>query len=161
MRLRTIRFAAPLLLSLVLVVGCSSDGDSDSGSASRSDDRSTSTSAADAAGGGSTESTVPNPKPPPAPDRTKYCQVWKRLVTTTAADFDSGDPSSVKAHYNAVLGVARELEAVAPLDIKGAVQVAIRETERVAQTGDTSANDTDESRVNGKRLQDYAAQYCK
>lgn len=163
MRLRTVRLAALLLIPVLLAAGCSSDGDGKD--EAKDADRTTTSTTADNGGttpdGVPVEDTVPNPTPPPAPDRTKYCQVWSRLMQTTGQDFDSSDPNSVKSHYNAVVGVARELESVAPLDIKGAVQVAIRESEKVAASGDTSANDTDESRVNGRRLQDYAGEHCK
>lgn len=174
------RCVALLLLPFLLLVGCSDDGDGDDGdsaSASTSASGSGSEASADGTtpttdegdkvteveGGGTiTEGTAPPnaPKPITAADREKYCAGWARLSAVSDKPYDSRDPNAVKAHYNELLGVARELLGVAPADIKGALEITIAGAERVAASGDTGADDSDEVRVNGQRLQDYAAEHC-
>jgi hypothetical protein len=164
MRQNVLRLFAPLLLLGLLFGGCSSNDDSKEASAKK--DKSTSTTADGTTDGTTTDGvptkdTVPNPKAPPPPSRTKYCETWAKLMQTDDVDFETEDPNAVKAHYTAVVKVARELAGVAPADIKGAVDVTIHELEKVVASGDTTSDNTDEARVNGKRLQDYAKQYCK
>lgn len=167
------RFVALLLVPFLLLVGCSDDDggeDTASGSASASGsvDRESSTNddgekVTELEGGGTmTEGTAPPNAPAAitAQDRREYCAVWGRLVAVNDKDYDSRDPNSVKAHYGEVVAVARELLAVSPIDIKGAVEVALKGAEAVASSGDTDADDTDEVRVNGRRLQEYAAEHC-
>ena len=166
MRMRSLRLLAPLLLFALLFGACSDDdgGDTASGSeasaSSSSDGSSEDTTGGTTADGVPVEDTVPNPKPPPPPDRTKYCEGWGRLMGVSDKEFDRNNPESVKAHYNELLGVARELLKVAPDDIRGALEITIAGAERIAASGDTSADDGDEVRVNGQRLQDYAAEHC-
>jgi hypothetical protein len=176
MRSRTIRTVALLLLPFLLLVGCSDDdGDDDSASGSGSgsasvdsDDRTTSTnedgSTVSSVEGGTITQGTPPPNAPPAitaAERREYCGVWGRLKAVGGKEYDHGDPNAVKAHYNELVAVARELLAAAPADIKGAVEITLKGAEQVAASGDTTADDTDEVRVNGQRLQDYAAQHCK
>lgn len=163
------RFCALLLLPFLLLVGCSDDddgGDAASGSSSVDVDREAETDDDGAQGtsGGTVAETERPPNAAPAitaADRREYCGVWARLKAVGDKEFDSGDPNAVKAHYNELVGVARELLAAAPADIKGAVEVTLKGAEQVAATGDTDADNTDEVRVNGQRLQDYAAEHCK
>ena len=172
MRSRTIRFVALLLLPFLLLVGCSDD-DGDGGEASGSasvdtDDRTTSTdedgTTVSSVEGGTITQGTPPPNAPPAitaDDRREYCGIWGRLKAVSDKPYDSDDPNAVKGHYNELVAVARELLGAAPADIKGAVEITLKGAEQVAASGDTKADDTDEVRVNGQRLQDYAAQHCK
>jgi hypothetical protein len=168
------RFVALLLLPFLLLAACSDDDDggddtaSSSSSGSASTDRETTTNedgekVTELEGGTMTEGTPPPNAPAPitAEDRGEYCNVWGRLVAVSAKDYDTRNPDSVKAHYNELVGVARELLAAAPIDIKGAVEQTLKGAEAVAASGDTDADDTDEVRVNGQRLQEYAAEHCK
>jgi hypothetical protein len=152
------RTIGALLLTALLLAGCSSGSDD----TSPADSDRTSTTDTHTTVSITTEPTLPSLAPEEIDvSASPYCAQWAEVRRLAGNDISDLDQAGVRAYYAKLVPVVEKLLSTAPTDLRPSVQIALTATQAAAQSGANEEFGTDPSIEAQKKLLTYAYDHCR
>lgn len=142
------RTIGALLLTALLLAGCSSGSD-DSSASDKGETIKTATTLPSLA----VEDIDVNASP--------YCAQWAEVRRVAGDDIGDLDESGVRAHYAELAPTVEKLLTTAPDELRSSVQGALDATRAAAESGTNESFATDAAAKVQKKLLTYAYDHCR